>query len=428
MRSSSCDRRAVFSWCLYDFANSPFTTLVVTFIYATYFIKAFAADENMGTVLWSRGVTITALASAMLSPFLGAIADRGGFRKAFLFFFTAVAAGGSAMLYTIMPGRTSAALFWFVTANIAFEMGEVFYNAFLPDIAPPEKIGRISGYGWAMGYMGGLMALLIAFAGFVQPSVPWFGFSKELGENIRATNLLVAVWYALFCIPIFLWVKEDRSRACSGGEKILASSVKQLIETFHEIRRYRQIVRLLAARLFYNDGLITIFAFSGIYAKGTFHFADSELLILAICLNIAAGLGAYAMGFWDDRLGGKRTVLISLAGLTLAVIFAVAAQGKAMLWIGGLLAGIFSGPNQSASRSLMGRFVPTDKENEFFGFFAFSGKATAFLGPFLFGVLTQTFASQRAGVAAIIVFFIIGACLLAKVDEAEGLRCAGRSA
>jgi len=427
MRTSFCDRRAIFSWRLYDFANSPFTTLVVTFIYATYFIKAFAADENTGTLLWSRAVTITALSSALLSPFLGAVADRGGYRKAFLFFFTAIAAGGSAMLYTIMPGRTGAALFWFITANIAYEMGEVFYNAFLPDLAPPEKIGRISGEGWAMGYVGGLLALLIAFAGFVQPSVPWFGFSKVMGENIRATNLLVAVWFVVFSIPIFLWVKEDRSRACSKGEKILASSVKQLVGTFHEIRRYRQVVRLLAARLFYNDGLITIFAFSGIYAKGTFHFTDSELLILAICLNIAAGLGAFAMGFWDDRLGGKRTVQISLAGLTLAVIFAVAAQGKAMLWIGGLLAGVFSGPNQSASRSLMGRFVPSEKENEFFGLFAFSGKATAFMGPFLFGVLTQAFATQRAGVAAIIVFFIIGALLLMMVDEEEGIRAASKN-
>lgn len=417
------DRRTVASWALYDFANSPFTTLVVTFIYAAYFTQAIAPDEIHGTALWSRGVTVTALVVAFLSPILGALADRGGYRKRFLLLSTGVAVIATVGLYFPLPGQVTAALAWFVIANVAFELGMVFYNAFLPDIAPPEAIGRISGYGWALGYVGGLLALVLALVGLVQPETPWFGFSTELGQNIRASNLLVAAWYAVFSLPIFLFVAEERSRVSAPG-RILAETWVQLRDTFGEIRRYRQIVRLLVARLLYNDGLVTIFAFGGIYAAGTFGFAMRDILLFGIVLNITSGLGAFLLGFADDRLGGRRTIQISLVGLIVATVMATFAPDRAWFWASGVVLGIFVGPNQSASRSLMGRFVPADKENEFFGFFAFSGKLTAFLGPFMFGVLTEVFDSQRAGVAFVLVLFVGGLALLAGVDEEEGKRVA----
>ncbi len=421
------DRRAIFAWCMYDFANSSFTTLVVTFIYATYFTQAIAPNEIIGTALWSRAVTLTAITVALLSPLMGALADRGGYRKRFLFIMTAIAIIGSVILYTARPGQTLKALSWFVVANIAFEMGAVFYNAFLPDISPPHKIGRISGYGWSLGYVGGLAAMLVAMVGFVSPEQPWFGLTRVGGENIRATNLLVAAWFALFSLPLFLWVREDKSSAIDGWRRIVAAGFRQLIDTFHEIRRYRQIIRLLAARLIYNDGLITIFAFGGIYAAGTFHFSFSEIMIFGIVLNIAAGLGAFALGFLDDLLGGKKTIQLSLIGLIIASLIAVFAPSKTLLWVAGVIIGIFSGPNQSASRSLMGRFVPPDRENEFFGFFAFSGKATAFLGPLFLGLLTQSFHSQRAGVSVVVLFFLAGSLILKRVNEGEGVRLAGRT-
>jgi UMF1 family MFS transporter len=421
------DPKAVWSWALYDFANSPFTTLVVTFIYATYFTQAIAPDAIHGTALWSRGVTVTALLVAFASPILGAYADRGGYRKLFLLLFTAVAVGGSVALFPVLPGHTTKALVIFVVANVAFEMASVFYNAFLPDIAPPEKIGRISGYGWGLGYFGGLAALVVALVALVQPEAPWLGFSKEVGENIRATNLLVAGWFAVFSLPLFLWVREDTSRITRHGS-VVGASLRQLVDTFHEIRTYRQVVRFLVARLLYNDGLVTIFAFGGIYAAGTFGFTVEEILVFGIVLNVAAGTGAFALGYLDDLLGGKRTIQISLWGLTLATLLAVVAPTKTLFWVAGILVGIFSGPNQSASRSLMGRFVPDDKENEFFGFFAFSGKATAFLGPLLLGVLTDLFGTQRAGVAVVLVLFALGLVLLARVDEREGIRAADRRA
>jgi UMF1 family MFS transporter len=419
------DRRTVWSWALYDFANSPFTTLVVTFIYATFFTQVIASDSIRGTALWSRGVTATAIAVALLSPIFGALADRGGYRKRFLGISTLLCISGTIALYWVLPGEVGEALFWFVLANVSFEMGLVFYNAFLPDIAPSDRIGRISGYGWALGYAGGLAALVLALVTLVQPEQPWFGFSTADGENIRATNLLVAAWFAVFTLPIFIWVQEDRSAASMPG-RILSETWSQLVRTFTQIQQYRQVVRFLLARLLYNDGLITVFAFGGIYAAGTFGFTMTDILVFGIVLNVTAGLGAFAFGFLDDKLGGKKTLQVTLVGLLAATLLAVLAPNSFWFWVAGILIGIFVGPNQSASRSLMGRFVPPDKENEFFGFFAFSGKATAFLGPFLLGVLTEAFDTQRAGVAVVLLLLAAGFIVLLSVDEREGIEAAGR--
>jgi len=417
-------RRAIWSWALYDFANSPFTTLVVTFIYATYFSQVIAPDEITGTALWSRAVTVTAVVVALLSPLMGAVADRGGYRKLFLAAFTLACIVGAVALFFVLPGQVMAALLVFVLANVSYEMGQVFYNSYLPDVAPPGRIGRVSGYGWGLGYVGGLLALVVALVALVRPETPWFGFARD-GEHIRATNLLAAAWFAAFSLPMFLWV-DQRTRPTAGGGRLVRESFRQLVDTFHEMRRYRQIVRFLLARLLYNDGLITIFAFGGIYAMGTLDFTFEEILLFGIVINLGAGAGAFAMGYLDDVLGGKRTVQVSLIGLFCASLLAVLAPNKAALWIAGIVVGIFAGPAQSASRSLMGRFAPADKQNEFFGFFAFSGKATAFLGPLLLGVLTQAFNSQRAGISVVLLLFAVGFVLLARVDEQEGIEVAGR--
>lgn len=418
-------RGAVWSWALYDFANSPFTTLVVTFIYATYFTQAIASDPISGTELWSRAVAITAVIVAIASPILGALADRGGYRKLFVGVSVVVCAVASVGLYTVMPGQVLLALTLFVVANIAYEFGEVFYNAFLPDIASPNRVGRVSGIGWGLGYIGGLLALVLALVTLVQPETPWFGFTRENGENIRATNLLVAVWFVVFSLPLLLWVKEDKSTVSPVGQ-IMSDTFVQLGQTFTAIRRHRQIVRFLIARLLYNDGLVTIWAFGGIYAAGTFGFAVQgvpwwqSVIVFGIVLNLAAGAGAVAMGFLDDRIGGKRTIIVSLLGLIAAVILAMLAPTIELFWSAALLIGIFAGPNQAASRSLMARFVPHEAENQFFGFFAFSGKLTAFVGPVLLGVITAASGSQRAGVSVVIGLFLAGLAVLLFVDEREG--------
>ena len=417
--------KAIFAWALYDFANSSYSTLVLTFIYSTYFANAVAPDEISGTSTWSLGLFISGLTVALCAPVAGAFADAGGLRKRFLFFLTLLAVVMTASLYTVVPGQVVRGILLFVIANVAVEMGMVFYNAYLPDIAPLSRIGRISGYGWAFGYVGGLLAMLVAMVGFVEAETPWFGFTKANNEHIRATNLLVAAWFALFSLPIFYWVREkDRPRAPGGT--LLASTFRQLRDTLKEIRTYRQIIRLLVARLFYNDGLLTVFSFGGIYARGTFGFTFEEIMIFGIVLNITAGLGAYVLGFLDDRIGGKRTLQISIIAFMLATALAVIAGNKQIFWIAGIIIGIFSGPTQAASRSLMGRFIPADKEGEFFGFYAFSGKATAFVGPLLLGLVTSLTNSQRAGIATVIFFFLAGILLLNRVDEREGCEAAAR--
>ncbi len=420
MISKPADRRSVFGWVMFDFANSAYTTLVVTFVYSTYFVSAIAPDPVTGTELWSRGVTLTALCVAFFSPILGALADQGGLRKSFLFLSTAVTVTGTAILFWIEPGQIMGALVWFVVSNIAFEFANVFYNAYLQDITTSGNIGRVSGVGWGAGYIGGLTAMGVALAAFIHPEIPWFGVSTEGGAHIRAACLLVAVWFALFSIPLFLWVPGTRPAVHSKKTGIIKTGMKDLKDTFREVRRYRQIVRLLVARMIYNDGLVTIFAFGGIYAAGTFGFSFQEIMIFGMVLNVAAGIGALIMGVFDDRLGGKTTIQVSNGALALAVLMAVLAPDKPMFWVAGILVGFFAGPNQSASRSLLGRFVPGDKENQFYGFFAFSGKLTAFLGPLLLGVLTRMFDSQRAGVSVVVLFFIAGGLLLSRVDEQEG--------
>jgi UMF1 family MFS transporter len=274
---------------------------------------------------------------------------------------------------------------------------------------------------WGLGYLGGLLALAIALLTLVQPETPWFGFSKEAGENIRATNLLVAVWFLVFSVPLFVWVREDKSKVSVSG-RVVAEAFAQLKGTFVEVRKYRHLLRFLIARLVYNDGLVTVFAFGGIYAAATFGFTFEQVLLFGIVINVAAGLGAALMGILDDMIGGKRTVVISLLGLIAAATLAIVATSPLWFWIAGVSLGIFVGPNQSASRSLMGRFVPDNVKNEFFGFFAFSGKLTAFIGPFLLGLLTDLSGSQRVGMSVVIVLFVIGLALLLPLDERAGIR------
>ncbi len=424
--SRNAGTRTVAAWCFYDWANSAFTTMVVTFVYATYFTKTFAANEDLGTELWSKGIVVSAILIALLSPVLGTMADRGGARRRAMMLATLVCVAATVALTFVAPGGNNAA-FWalaiFVVANVAFEIGMVFYNAFLPAIVPRERIGRVSGYGWGLGYIGGLMALVVGLVGFVglgdmSPILP---LSTEQGFNIRATNLLVAGWFLVFSIPAFIYLK-DAPTTNKGLD--LRGAFAEVANTFRQIRQYREVVKFLLARLIYNDGLVTIFAFGAIYAAGTFGMSFGEVMIFGIVLNVAAGAGAFLFGFVDDKVGGKTTILVSLVALSIATVIAVLAPTRAWFWVAGIGIGMFVGPNQSASRSLMGRFVPEKHQAEFFGFFAFSGKATAFMGPLLLGELSGAF-GQRVGMGSVLLFFVIGGAMLLTVSEKAGVE-AGR--
>jgi len=412
------------AWCLYDWANSAFTTLVVTFLYAAYFSENFGSDPGRGTALWSRGITVSALIIAGLAPIAGALADRGN-RRHYLIGCSLLCVLATTVLTFIRPDSSYAvviALGVFVVANVAFEIAMVFYNAFLPSIARANEIGRVSGYGWALGYAGGLVALVVALLGFVTES-PWFGMSTEDGFNLRATNLLVAVWFLVFSLPAFICLRDE---SVSGGTVSMRGVFRELVGTVRRLRRYDQLSRFLLARLFYNDGLVTIFAFGGIYAVGTFDFTFSELITFGIVINVGAGVGAFLFGFIDDRFGGKNTVLVSVVALGVATLLGAIAPTRAWFWVSAVLIGIFAGPNQSASRSFMARVVPVKQRAEFFGLFAFSGKVTSFVGPLLLGLLADTY-SQRVGVGSLVLFFVVGGFLLWRVDESKTLATTQRS-
>jgi len=394
-------------------------------VYSTYFTSTFAADPDHGTVLWSRGITASALCIAFLAPITGALADRGG-RQRYLLACVLICVGATGVLTFVQPNQSNAvilALAIFVIANVTYELSLVFYNAMLSNLAPVQRLGRISGYGWALGYIGGLVCLALALP-FATGDPPPLGLVTTDGFNVRATNLLVAVWFLLFSLPMFYFFWDEDVRDQKRFD--LSAAFKGVADTFANIRRYRQLMRFLIARAIYNDGLVTVFAFGGIYAAGTFGFTISEVIFFGIVLNVVAGLGAWLFGFVDDHFGGKTTIGISLFILIIATIVAVVAPNRTWLWVAGCLLGLSIGPNQSASRSLMSRFVPAEHASEFFGFFSLSGKITAFLGPWLLGILAGYY-GQRVGVMSLLVFFVVGGILLLRVDEAEGIAVGSKS-
>ena len=393
------NRKEVFAWSLYDFANQPFTTIIVTFIYSAFFVKVIAVNEQEGTFLWTSAIAITAVVVSLLSPILGALADKGGFRKFFLILSTLICAVFSILLYFPKEGEVYYALTCFVIANIAFEIGSIFCNSYLPDLSNSKNIGRISGYSWGLGFVGGLLALFIAFTFFDVNEV----------EDVKRINIFVALWFLIFSIPTLFFL-EDRNKEKVTKKNILIS-FQSLSKTFNEVYKYKKIFNFLIARLFYNDGLVTIFALGGIYAIGTIGFSMKEVLVLGIVLNVFAAIGSFVFGHLEDKIGVSKVINISLVFLIVSTFLAFIAPWtlfpKEFFWLSGFLLGSMIGPTQSCSRSYMSQLIPIDKKNEFFGFFALTGKATSFLGPLLFGLISK-YHTQQFAMLSVIVFFIIG--------------------
>jgi UMF1 family MFS transporter len=418
--TAAARRLGQFSWALYDWANSAFSAVIVTFVFATYFSEAIAPDSVTGTAQWGWAMTASGIAIALLSPVLGAIADAGGRRKPWLFVFTAITVICCLLLWYARPDPSLVVYTLVVVAlaNLAFELAGVFYNAMLPEIVGRDYLGRLSGWAWGLGYFGGIACLVLTLFAFVQPDRPLFGLDKSSAEHVRITGPLVGIWFALFSLPLLLFTPDKRSTGLPAREAV-RRGLAQLRRTFANLRRYREIVRFLIARMIYTDGLNTLFAFGGIYAAGTFGMDTAEVIRFGILLNVTAGLGALGFAWVDDRLGAKRTILIALLGLFACGTAAVIATSTLAFWIAGGLLGIFVGPTQAASRSLMARMAPPELRTEMFGLYALTGKITAYIGPFLLGTVTYWTGSQRWGIATILLFFLVGALLLLPLEEPE---------
>ncbi len=416
--ATAFERRPVFSWCLFDWANSPFPAIVMTFVIPAYFAKAVVGDAAIATSQWAFMIGAAALLIAVASPILGSIADQGKTRKPWLALFVIVLAVGSALLWFVRPDPSDAVLLLLLVgvSVVAFEIGMVFYNALLPTLVPVSHVGRVSGWAWGLGYFGGLGAMVLVLFVFVQVETPPFGLDKEAAEHVRIVGPFIALWLGLFCLPLFVWTPDPPGRGLPAKAAVREGLVV-LVRTLRALPRHGELARFLLARMIFTDGINTLFAFGGIYAAGTFGMSIEEVLKFGLVLNATAGVGAFAFGWVDDRIGAKPTILIGLVAIIAIGVPLLLVETTLWFWILGSALGVFIGPVQSASRSMMARMTPAGMESEMFGLFALSGKATAFIGPWVVGVVALTYDSQRLALATVLPFLVVGGLLMLSVRE-----------
>ena len=407
---------AVLAWCAYDWGISAFPVIVTTFVFATYFTKTIAADPITGTAEWGNAIALAGVIIAFLSPTLGAIADGSGRRKVWLGFFTLLLIISSGLLWFAYP-RLSATYFTLscvVIGTVTLNVSMVFYNAMLIDITPESRMGRVSGFGWGAGYFGGLLVLVFAYVGFVEAAPAWLD-SRTMAQ-VRICGPLVALWTFVFALPLFFLVPERKVVNLTFRETV-TQGVKHLVLAVKTLRTEKSIGLFLIAQMIYIDGLNTLFVFGGIYAAGTFHMSISEVLLFGIALNAFAGVGSILLAWVDDALGAKNTILLSLVFLFLFGLSIVLVKSTTAFWVLSCLLSLFVGSVQSSSRSFMAQLVPKRQATALFGFYILSGKMSTFLGPWVLGMVTAFFHSQRAGMASVLVFFLLGTVLLCAVPN-----------
>ncbi len=430
-KSSFARRRGQYSWALLDWAHQPYFTLITTFIFAPYFATSFIGDAVRGQEIWGYSQSFVGATIAILSPILGAMADRMGRRKPWIAALGVTFVLGNALLWFAAPGDMD--MFWLVIAAVVLaaisaEFIIVFSNAMLPDLVSPVRLGWLSGFGWGLGYVGGLISLVIIITA---PGL------KELPGQL--VGPLTALWFVLFAPPFFLFTRDGASTGLRVGQAV-RQGLAQLGQTLRHARDYSNVMRFLIAHMIYADGLSALFAFGGIYGAGLFDWEIITLGLFGIILIIFAAIGAFAGGWADDRFGSRRTILVSVAGLCVALVGAISIQRDSVLFgipvapmqpgappftsmpelaylICGVLMGVFGGPAQAASRTLLARLAPKEMSGEFYGLFAMSGKATSFLAPLLIGLITAALHSQRAGMAVIALFLIAGFVVMLRVKE-----------
>ena len=442
-------RSAVIGWMLFDWAAQPYFSLITTFVFAPYFATRVASDPATGQSLWGFATAAAGLVIALASPVLGAIADASGQRKPWIAGFGAIFVIGACIMWIGKPGDSSLILPLLIAygfATIGVEFATVFNNAMMPSLVPPDKIGRLSGSGWALGYVGGILSLILVL-GFLAASpttgrtlfglTPLFGLDPATFQGDRISAPLSGLWFVVFVLPMFLLTPDFPAKLSPA--KAMREGLADLHHTLRELPRHRSTMAFLIANMIYTDGLVSLFAFGGIYAAGTFGWNTIQIGSFGITLAIAGTIGAFLGGRLDDLLGPKRVIagsmlllLLSIAGILLidketilfmkvtppvpgGGLFAAPAE-KAYLLLGCLI-GMAGGPLQAASRTLLIRMAPQDRIAQYFGLFALTGKVTSFIGPLLIGLVTAVTASQKAGMAVLVLFFVAGLGLLVRVKD-----------
>lgn len=441
-------RKAVVSWVFFDWAAQPYFTLITTFVFAPYFATHVASDPATGQSLWGFATAGAGFLIALMSPILGAIADASGPRKPWIAVFGALLVVGSSLMWIGAPGDPKVIVPLLVAygiATVGVEFATVFNNAMMPTLVPPERIGRLSGTGWATGYIGGLLSLVLTL-GFLaaDPGTgktligfkPLLGLDPATHEGDRITGPLTGLWFVVFVLPMFLFTPDRASKL--PVSVAVGRGLHELRQTLATLPTTPSIGAFLLANMIYMDGLISLFAFGGIYAAGTFGWHTIQIGTFGILLALAGTVGAWVGGKLDDRIGPRTVIYTSLFVLLLSVcviltvdrdrilffsvappvrgggLFAAPAE-QAYLLLGALI-GAAAGPLQAASRTLLIRLAPPARITQYFGLFALTGKVTSFIGPLLIGTITAVTMSQKAGMAVLILFFVTGFVLLSRVN------------
>nr|WP_161953504.1 MFS transporter [Prosthecochloris marina] len=379
--------------------------MMVTFAFPLYFKNVICEGEPRGDALWGASLGISMLIVAVISPVLGAAADFSGRRKRFLFVFTLFSVVATALLGLTGPGMVVIAVVLFVVANAGFEGGLVFYDAYLPEIASERSIGRVSGYGFAMGYLGALAILLLLFPLLKE------GIVIENMQNVTLSFFLVALFFAVFAAPLFFVLRDEKKTAVNMH--FVGRSIREVKYTISHIMSYPDLARFLLAFFFYNDAILTIIGFSSIYAQNTLGFTSGELIIFFMVVQTTAIFGSVIFGVITDKIGPKRTIVLTLIIWCVVIMMAIATTDKLFFYYTGLLAGMSMGSSKAASRSMMARLTPPKHVTEFFGFYDGTfGKASAIAGPVIFGVISSLAGDQRIALASLLLFFVIGLFLI----------------
>src|SRR5438034_715864 len=450
-------RAAVISWIFFDWAAQPYFTLITTFVFAPYFAGFVAPDPAQGQALWGFATAAAGLMIALLSPVLGAIADASGRRKPWIAGFGALLVIGASLMWFGKPGDPSvipSLLLAYAIASVGVEFATVFNNAMMPTLVPPDRIGRLSGTGWATGYIGGIVSLIIVL-GFLAANPdsgrtlfglsPLFGLDPVSHQGDRITGPLTAIWFIVFVTPMFLLTPDYPAKR--PMRKALRAGLSELKGTLGELPKQKSMLLFLLANMIYTDGLVSLFAFGGIYAAGTFGWHTLQIGMFGIILAIAGTLGAWLGGKLDDMFGPKRVIAGSMMVLLAAVIAILLVDKDSIFFIKvappvpggalfagaseraylvlGCMIGAAGGPLQAAARTLLIRLAPKDRIAQYFGLFALTGKVTSFIGPLLIGAVTAVTASQKAGMAVLVLFFVTGMVLLMMVKEEPSIRRPG---
>jgi len=406
------DKKRVGAWALFDFANSVYPAVMTTAVFPLFYVGTVVGDEGgLGELWWGRAVSFSALIVAMSAPLLGAIADRGGARKRFMLFYSLLCIVSVSMMSTLEAGMVLRGFFLFVLANVGFESALVFYNAYLPDIAPPEKQGRVSGLGFGVGYLGSALGLVMV----IQVATP---------ERIEFVWPMVGAFFLLFSLPAFFILPRD-----GRGQMRIAEAARWGMSNFRsivgEVWRQKELRNFLFAFFFYIDAILTIIVYAGVVAEETFGFTQQQTIALFLIVQFSALIGAFALAKPTDVLGPKK-VLNGVISLWIATgITAYFIQDPRLFYLLAVVAGIGLGSAQAASRAFMSSLIPEGKESEMFGFYAFCGKTSSFLGPQIFG--TAVFlagGNQRPGFLALTVLFVIGLILLQRVNDPKAAAAA----